>query len=73
MNREEFKNKYSKRNYLGDGLYVEFDGYQFNLIAPREHGEHWVGLEPFVFDNLLEYRKQVYKDAENIEEDNDKK
>jgi len=67
MNQEEFRNKHFKKTYLGDGLYVEFDGYHFNLIAPRYSGDHWVGLEPAVFDMLIEYREQVYKDAMKID------
>jgi hypothetical protein len=46
--------------YLGDGLYVSFDGYHFILRAPREGGDHWVGLEPDVFEALLKFRKETY-------------
>ena len=28
--------------YLGDGLFVSFDGYQVRLRAPRENGDHEV-------------------------------
>jgi len=52
--------------HLGDGLYVNFDGYHIVLSTERESGNHWVGLEPSVFKNLLEYRKNLYEDAENI-------
>lgn len=41
------------RTYLGDGLYCHYDGFQFNLIAPRENGEHFVALEPEVLMNFL--------------------
>jgi hypothetical protein len=41
--------------YLGDGLYASFDGFMITLRAPREHGEHWVGLEPQVFAELLRF------------------
>jgi len=34
--------------YLGDGLYASFDGWQIVLRDPREHGDHWIGLEPDV-------------------------
>ena len=45
--------------YLGDGLYASFDGWHIFLRAPRENGDHFVGLEPQVFKNLLEwYRKE---------------
>lgn len=66
MNREDFIKKYSKKTYLGDGLYARFDGFHFVLSTERENGEHWVGLEPFVFDNLIKFRREVYKDAEDI-------
>jgi hypothetical protein len=67
MTPQEFKDKYSKEIYLGDGLYAHFDGYQFWLRAPREGGDHEVALEPPVFDELLKYRAQVYIDANLIE------
>ena len=66
MNREDFKKKYSQKTYLGDGLYVHFDGYNFILSAERECGEHWVGLEPSVFNALIHFREIVYKEAESI-------
>lgn len=66
MTPEEFKKKYSQEIYLGDGLYAHFDGYHFWLRAPREHSDHEVGLEPPVFDALLEYRERVYQDAKLI-------
>lgn len=67
MTRDEFIEEYSKEIYLGDGLYASFDGYHINLRAPRDNGDHHVGLEPPLFDALLEYRKRIYKDAEGIE------
>jgi hypothetical protein len=42
----------AKEEYLGDGLYVSFDGFAFTLRAPREHGDHYVVLEPFMIDNF---------------------
>jgi hypothetical protein len=45
--------------YLGDGLYASFDGYQINLRAPREGGDHWVSLNPDVFDALMEFRAKT--------------
>lgn len=46
-----------KETYLGDGLYVSHDGYQFILRAPREGGDHWVGLEPGVLESFLSFVK----------------
>ena len=39
--------------YLGDGAYVNFDGYQFDIWCERENGKNWVGLEPSVLDSFL--------------------
>lgn len=47
--------------YLGDGLYASFDGYQFILRAPRDDGDHWVALEPSVFDSLVAFRNRIIK------------
>lgn len=69
MKRNEFIDKYRKKTYLGDGLYVSFDGYHFILSTERDNTIHWIGLEPSVFDMLIAMRKQVYKDADAIEPD----
>lgn len=50
-----------KETYLGDGLYASFDGWQIILRAPRETGDHWVGLEPEVLNNLLRYIQELKK------------
>lgn len=42
-------------SYLGDGLYVSFDGEHIRLRAPREGGDHWVAMEPEVFQALLRW------------------
>ena len=43
-----------KRVYLGDGLYSEYDGYQFMLSASDGIRTHSVVyLEPKVLDNFL--------------------
>lgn len=50
----------NEETYLGDGLYVSFDGYCIRLRAPRPHPtdndavlDHWVGLDPTVYRALL--------------------
>jgi hypothetical protein len=50
-----------KERYLGDGLYASFDGFMFVLRAPRSDGDHWVGLEPQVFLELLAYRNECLR------------
>lgn len=44
--------------YLGDGLYVRYDGYTFWLRAPREDGDHFVGLEPEILASFLKFVEQ---------------
>jgi len=43
------------RIYLGDGVYVIFDGYQIWLETEREDGVHRIALEPEVYSRLAEY------------------
>ena len=47
--------------YLGDGLYVSFDGWQLKLRAPREQGDHEVYMEPSVWFALVDYVKNETK------------
>jgi hypothetical protein len=50
-----------KETYIGDGLYVSFDGFSFTLRAPREHGDHFVCLEPSVLANFQSFVNQILK------------
>lgn len=42
-------------HYLGDGLYVKFDGYQLVLRAPRLTDDHFVALDPFIWRALRDW------------------
>lgn len=42
-----------QETYLGDGLYVRFDGETVWLRAPREEGDHIVALEPQVLASFM--------------------
>ena len=44
MKRKDFIKQYSRNHYLGDGLYVSFDGFHFILSAEREP-ELLIGLD----------------------------
>ena len=49
-----------KERYLGDGLYVSFDGYQVRLRAPRyETSDHIVFMEPGVLDAFLAWSREL--------------
>jgi hypothetical protein len=41
--------------YLGDGLYASFDGFMITLRAPREGGDHWIVLEPYIYQELVRF------------------
>lgn len=51
----------NEETYLGDGLYVRFDGFSFILRAPRARGNHYVAMEPSV---LLEFEQFVKRTKE---------
>ncbi len=49
-----------KKEYLGDGAYVTFDGYHVVLTAENGvHATDTVALEPEVLDRFLEYVKKL--------------
>ncbi len=41
--------------YLGDGLYVSFDGWHIKLRAPRPGGDHFVAMERNVYHSMLKW------------------
>lgn len=45
--------------YLGDGLYASFDGYQICLRAPREGGSHIVYLDGHTYAALIDYVRRI--------------
>jgi hypothetical protein len=59
----------SPEEHLGDGLYASFDGWQLILRAPREDGDHWVALDPYVYPELVRYMdKKLGAGAARVEE-----
>ena len=48
--------------YLGDGLFVSFDGYSVVLRVPREHGDHVVVLEPEVLMAFCVYLEDLERE-----------
>jgi len=47
------------QDYLGDGLYVSYDGYNFWLRADRGELTHEVALDPHVVNALLQYWRDL--------------
>ena len=57
------------KEYLGDGVYARFDGFQVWLTA--ENGisvTDEIALEPDVFTSLTRYFEKVYKPAAPAED-----
>jgi hypothetical protein len=48
-----------KETYIGDGVYASYDGYYIWLRAPREQGDHEIGLERPVLEALIRYAKRI--------------
>jgi hypothetical protein len=44
-----------EETYLGDRLYASFDGWMITLRAPCGHSDHWVGLEPDILSNFVQF------------------
>ena len=52
--------------YIGDGVYVSWDGVQIKLRAPRPFGDSEVFLEEQLWGNLLEFakNKKIFQKSE---------
>ncbi len=46
-------------DYLGDGVYASFDGFQVWLRVERESGFHEIALDPHTLDALMRYRDRA--------------
>jgi hypothetical protein len=71
MTREELIKKYTTPIYIGDAVYVWFDGFHFWLQTASDNPDYpsnKIGLEPAVFNNLNEYRTACYRDFEKLSE-----
>lgn len=55
-----------QETYLGDGLYVLFDGYQVQLRAPRGMDNHFVYLEPAVLAAFEDWVKTVVRGEKQL-------
>lgn len=55
--------EHDRREYLGDGVYASFDGYQI-WLAVNHHDNHVVALEPAVMNALVRYRDRIMAEAE---------
>ena len=47
------------QDYLGDGVYASFDGYQI-WLAVNHHENKQIALEPRVMESLMRYAEKVW-------------
>lgn len=55
--------QHTNRQYLGDGVYASFDGYQI-WLAVNHHDNIVVALEPNVFHALMKYAASLKEQPE---------
>jgi hypothetical protein len=55
------------KNYIGDGVYAEFSGWDFKLTTERENGENTIYLDYEMVELLHKWSQQLA----NKEEIND--
>lgn len=74
MNREELIKHYQQKKYIGDSVYVHFDGYYFILETingyPDNPGNR-IALDPYVFEKFMKVREQYYMDLERLRDKED--
>lgn len=70
--QQELIERYREKTYIGDSVYVHFDGYHFVLETINDHPAfpgNTIALEPPVFDKLINYRKECYEQFHVIEKE----
>jgi hypothetical protein len=67
--REALTERYSNKSYIGDSVYIHFDGYHFILETHNGYCDdprNRIALEPSVLTKLNEYKKSCYEDFEKL-------
>lgn len=47
------------QDYIGDGVYVSYQGFDIQISTPRSDGDHTVFLEPHVFAELVRFARRI--------------
>jgi hypothetical protein len=53
-----------EQHYIGDGVYVDFDGWYVWLYTERDGVTHRIALEPASAKELSRYFSQVWRKAD---------
>lgn len=55
------KPRVNEEEYLGDGVYASFDGFQVWLRVPKSDGsEAFIALEPSVLNQLHAFERRIW-------------
>lgn len=54
--------KKTEKVYVGDGVYVRWDGFALELTTERAEGTHWIVLEPQVWANLTAFVERLERE-----------
>ena len=71
LTKDELIRKYAAKTYIGDSVYIHFDGYHFILETRNgfpDDPSNTISIEPNVFYNLIEYRNNCYREFELLRE-----
>lgn len=53
---------FTHMEYLGDGVYASYDGYQIWLAA-NHHDNRVIAIEPAVYHRLVDYAERLREEA----------
>lgn len=68
--REKLIAHYEKPQYIGDSVYIHFDGYHFILETCNGNPDdptNRIAIEPDVWNGFFQYRKELYENFEALE------
>jgi len=74
MNREELIKHFKQKTYIGDSVYIHFDGYHFVLETHNGFSDdpsNIIALEPGLIEKIVKHQKYVYEQFEELRERED--
>lgn len=69
MNRQDLIKYFSQPTYLGDSVYIHFDGYHF-ILETRNGNQHdpsnRIALEPGLINKMKKHQDEVYSEFQAL-------
>ena len=63
----------NKRSYIGDGVYVTYDGYHIKLKCDCMSEPNTIGMEPMVIQNLMRFIETCFDVSIKVEKNKEVK